>query len=87
MKNLKKALAVLLTVCLLVMAFAGCASEPQQSQGSEQSQQQSGYHCDHCQDQRILYDLIHYFSPPFPNGLGRVAFSIRGTSRLLMMIA
>ena len=40
-----------------------------------------------CKDQCILNNLIHYFSPPLPNGFGRVTFSINGTRRLLMMIA
>ena len=31
--------------------------------------------------------ITHYFSPPFPNGFGRVTFSISGTKRLLKIIA
>ena len=41
----------------------------------------------YCKNNCIFDDLIHYFSPPLPNGFGRVTLSISGTRRLLMMMA
>ena len=38
-------------------------------------------------NQCVFNNFIHYFSPPLPNGFGRVTFSINGTKRLLKMIA